>query len=433
MSRSLFFILSKPDRLDRVSPQYPVSANVSNIGTLSSEALSADGMTWSQAFPIVADQYGKVIVNVQTIRTGNQRNVFLFKNSDTWVENTAINDLGDIGEIGTRWMLIYDISNDCFHGYLYYNAEVAVYRRYEITRDGSNNITAITWTRGSSPNVVLIDTATSMAHPILLEHNGELVAILSISNSTNAQIIAMRVAVADAGTASNWTNIGFNSAGALATISAASYSVLASQVGNSDLDPSAIILSDGSIFLVYARNSAYYYRRVQYNGSSWNSLGAETLLFNIAISGTDTGYNLKRQLISKIIQIDTDVYFALPVWGSNVLGDTVRIVKVTSDGNVSTVDVYSANGIHSYAPTLDLSQDNGRLLVSYLKTNNGGTFVRMYDTNLVALSDEFLIYNTGDSDIPLLSSERINNKTLCVFRLAGTPPQDGIQAEITYG
>lgn len=434
MLKNLLYYFKKRRSIQNPSQhqEFPSSFTTSNINTTTANDLSSDGLTWSQAHPIVVDSHENMIIDGQRYNSGTTRNGFIIKNlGDAWHDNTAINDLSGFGEILVRRSFVLD-SNDIIHGYAYYNNEVVLYRRYTITRIG-NDIDTINWTRGTDPNLVFCETVSSYCHPVTLQYGNQIVCIVGLTNGGDSQIIAVRATNNNTDQLTDFTNIGFNSTNAIATWLTASYSTLMLDSTQAiDPNPSALVMSDGTIFVAYTQSTVYRFKKVTFNGSAWDTLGSEQTLSNIALAGTDTGYSLKSQLVSKPIQIGTSVFIAEAVWASNVLGDTVRLYKIASDNTVTAINVYSANGIHSYAPTFDISEDNGRILVSYLKTSNGGTYVRMYDTDLNPLMSEALAYNTNDSDIPLLSPQRIDNATMCLFRVAGSPPQIGKQIEIEY-
>lgn len=439
MLRRLLIEMRKPvRRLQSAAAQLFTSlANPSfqTINTTVSNSMSADGLTWSQAPGFLFDQYGNVIVNAQNTIP---RNVFIFNNGSSWTDNAGINDLSNIGEIGDRWSLVYDSARDCLHGGFTAGSEGYIYRRYTISRTG-NAITSINWTRGSSPNAQLDLNATAYSLPIILQYGNKIVALWSVRTGTGADVRAVMVDItsnADAGaTVSNWTHIGFSSTTTIGNAPVtASYSVIQTQSATADMDPSAKILSDGTLLVVYYKGGAtngYYARKCAWNGSGWDSPGTEFKLSDLKVAGTDTGYSLKEQLTSRIIEYNGKTYVIVAVWLSNASGDTVRLCEIDSANTVTTFDVYSAGGAHSYAPTFDITLINTRLIISYLKTSTAGTFARVFN-GLSPLSSEVLLTNSVASDIPLLSSQSFGNKLLVLFRKQGSPPQAGYYGTVDY-
>lgn len=436
--RNLFFQLRKPARaLQSAAAQLFTSlANptFSLTNTTITNALSADGFTWSQAPGFLFDQYGNAIVNAQNTIP---RNVFVFNNGSSWVDNTGINDLSNVGEIGDRWSLVYDSARDCFHGGFTAGSEGYIYRRYTISRTG-NAITSINWTRGSSPNAQLDANATAYALPIILQYGNKIIALWSVRTGTGTDVRATMVDItsnADAGaTVSNWTHIGFSSTTTIGNAPlTASYSIIQTQAATADMDPSAKVLSDGTLLVVYyksAGSGGYYARKCAWNGSGWNAPGTEFKLSDMQVAGTNTGYSLKRQLTTRIIEYNGKAYVAVAIWLSNASGDTVRLCEIDSANTVTTFDVYSSGGAHSYAPTVDITLINTRLIVAYLKTDNA-TYARVFN-GLSPLSSEVLLTNSIASDIPLLSSQSFNGKLLVLFRKQGSPPQAGYYGTVDY-
>lgn len=433
LARLLLLLRRSANSLISTVSSFTTFANPSfaQIDTTTSDDLSADGFTWAQAFPIVFDEFDNVIIDGQRYQSGNQRNGFIFKNNgDAWADNTAINDLSGFGEILTRRSFVYDQTNQLLHGYLYFNADVVVYRRYTISRSG-NDISAINWTRGVDPNLVFSATVTSYAHPIALLYGTQIIVLVSISSASAAQIIAVRANANNTDALTDFTNIGFNSTDALHPFLTASYSTIVNNAATGDLDPAALILNDGTLLVAYCRSGVYRFKRVSYNGTAWDTLGSEKTICNVQVAGTDTGYSLKRQLISKPVQIGSDVYVGIAVWKSNVLGDTVRIAKIASDDTVTFLDIYSANGAHSYAPTLDIAYLNNKLVATYLETTTEDTYGVVIGSDFTVLSTTKLV-DTVPSDIPLIASESLDGKMLVIFRRQGSQPQPGYYGTVEY-
>ena len=93
----------------------------------------------------------------------------------------------------------------------------------------------------------------------------------------------------------------------------------------------------------------------------------------ISNADTDSGYNLKYQLISQPV-LDTDndrFYISWSHWKDGTNGDTVSFAYLDNTNTPSSsVDVPSSLGTHSYAPTFDISYDSTQdlLYISYLES-----------------------------------------------------------------
>jgi hypothetical protein len=71
----------------------------------------------------------------------------------------------------------------------------------------------------------------------------------------------------------------------------------------------------------------------------------------------------------------------MATWKDNTSGDTWGFARIAdSTETVTLVDVYSAGGAHSYAPTGHLALDpaKGLLVVSYVKTTTQFAFVQAF-------------------------------------------------------
>jgi hypothetical protein len=357
--------------------------------------------------------------------------VFTFSNDSgaTWQDNTLINDLSDLGEIATRTAFVYDSTNDCLHGLLYYNTDVVVYRKYTLQYSGSS-ITGIAWTRGVDANTVLHSVGSvDFEHPIIFKVGTYVVCLWSTTGSTGANITAVRCDIGsnvNAGaTLANWLHVGISSTGAIGSNpDTPSYTVLATTAQTQNMYPSAIILANGDLAYIYKKTGSYYVRRATWNGNSWNALGTETKLCDIQVAGTDTGYSLKQQLITLPVEQSDNIYVAFPVWLSNVLGDTVRLCKIDSSNVATFYEVNSANGAHAYAPCTDIALIDTRIIISYLKTSKD-TYVRVFSGLTPLTAETLMVSNANPVDIPLLAQRKVNNKLLSLYRIEGTPPQIG--------
>lgn len=428
------FLLQLRNRISSLFTQLtnPIS---SLINTTVSNDLSADGLTWSQANPIIFDQYNNIIINAQR---ADGRRVFLYSNDNgtTWNDNDDINDFSNLGEIATRNSFCYDQVNQCLHGILHYNNEVVVYRKYGLVYSGTS-ITGITWTRGVDANTVLQSTsATGFEHVICLLVGSVVLALWSTTAGSGSNIIAVRCDIssnANAGaTLANWIHIGVSGTSVIGSVpDTPSYTVIDTTAITANMYPACILLDNGDLAFIYYKSTAYYIRRAIWNGSTWASLGTATLLCNLVIAGTDGGYTLKYQLITAPIEVNNKIYVGFPVWLSNVLGDTWRLAEIATDNSSTFYNVYSVNGSHAYAPTGDITYLDNRLITSYLKTNLD-TYIRVFN-GIVPVGDETLMDSTYEADIPLLTRQKVNNKLLSLYRIIGSPPQDGIKTFMDFG
>ena len=427
------------------SPQPPGAIEIGNpdiypFDTAMTAIMSADGLTWANQPTFVFDEFGNIIINVQR-SSGGTRNLYVYSNGDgldgTWVDNDDINDFGTIGEIGDRWSFVYDQANTSLHGVFTAESTGPIYRRYDITYSGQN-ITGILWDRATTEtNAVLDDGADLYSHPICLKHGSKIIAIYSIVSFAGlSEIRAVMVDISGdinaGGDVGNWTHIGFSSTSAMSVQpNTASFSVITSHASAGSFDQAAFIAANNDIVFVYYKNNNFYMRRAIWSGSNWGSLGSEVLLTNRALDGDDTGYGLKKQLITRPCEIDSKIYVAYPVWVDDTDGDGVILVEV--DGaSVNYYVVNVAGGAHTYAPTTDLTKRDDRLIISYLKSGGAGTFARVFD-GLTPAQDEVLLFDDFDADIPLLADQDTNaDQLLVMFRKVGSPPQPGYVGTIDY-
>ena len=135
-------------------------------------------------------------------------------------------------------------------------------------------------------------------------------------------------------------------------------------------------------------------------------------------------------------------------WKDDNAGDTVSVAYLDGNDTASEpIDVYSANGAHSYAPTLDIAFDTTfeQLYVAYVLSttngDNGSIEYKTYDGS--ALSGATRFYTSpggsagadGGADIPILYQSRSsNNRLLFAFRKNGAlPPTETNPHTINWG
>lgn len=439
----------------------------SNPGTGDADDCSADCLTWSQAPPWIIDKYGKFILNTQS-RTGPTTHfAFSNDNGSNWTQSAE-----GYGFL-TRASMAYDSIDDVLH--LVWSAtdtnDGIIYRRYSITRDGSNNITSIQ--RMDVGVNLQLDTSSSrnFDHPIAIWKNdgsahGSLVAIWAKSGTNLAEVRAsmrqLSMTNAD-GVAGNWVAVD----GTGDSFSTDPPAVEADKIYGSTTTGSSGVAAKirggegahkndlyffASIDISGGGTSAILAYRMAWNSGSSNWSGGTTSLGTVGqINQSGGGYNLKYQLISKPV-IDTTndrLYISWARWKNGGDGDTVSFASLDSSDNISSVtDVYSALGTHSYAPALDISYDNSgqQLYIAYITSTtngaNGSILYKTYDGS--TLSSATTYYTSpggvggadGSADIPLLMDDRLaaDDRIYMAFRVNGAlPPTDGNRHTIRIG
>jgi hypothetical protein len=431
----------------------------SNPGTADSDDCSADCLTWSQAPPWIVDKYGKFILNTQN-RTGPTTHfIFSNDNGSTWTQSAE-----GYGFL-TRASMAYDSTDDVLH--LIWSATDAndgiIYRRYSITRDGSNNISSIQ--RMDLGVNLQLDTSASRSfdHPIAIwkddgSAHGSLVAIWAKSGSNLAEVRASmrQLSMTDAdGVAGNWAALD----GTGDTFATDPPAVDADKIYGSTTTGSSGVAAkirggDGahkddlylfpSIDISGGGTSAVLAYRMAWSSGSSNWSGGTTSLGTVGqINQSGGGYSLKYQLISKPV-IDTTndrLYISWARWKDGGDGDTVSFAYLDSADTISSVtDVYSALGTHSYAPAMDISYDNTgqQLYVAYItSTTNGANGSILYKTfDGSSLSSSTTFYTSpggsagedGSADIPLMMDDRleVNDRIYMTFRVNGALPPTGV-------
>ncbi|HEX8923461.1 MAG TPA: fibronectin type III domain-containing protein, partial [Patescibacteria group bacterium] len=409
---------------------------------------SSDAINFSQGRVWTIDKYGKYIWLTQTIGPTNH---WAWSNNDgaNWTQ----------GQEGYGYLLrgsvAYDPQNDKLHViWAGLNSQDGIiYRRYGITRDLNNNITAIS--REDAPNINLqLDTSLSndLNLPVALwvndgSANGSLVAIWSKNGSNFSEIRGsmrkLSLTAAD-GAAGNWTALD-NSASTFAVDPpAVAANKIYATTANANAGFSAIIRGgtgarkdDLYVFVSQAGTSSVLAYRAVWNSISKDWRGGFQSPVTVGSMDNSSGYPYKQQLITKPVldSVNDRLYIGWARWKSALDGDTVSIAYLNSaDSPSATYDVYSALGTHSYAPTLDIAYDQllGRIYVSFIEsTTNGGNGHIDYEYfNGVSLSYPIRFYTSpgglggqdGSADIPIMYENRVNNKLLFAFRVNGALP-----------
>lgn len=430
-------------------PVYVVSGSLSTNPTLSSPTqaligttfgndLSADGMTWDAvngAFAI--DSFGKYVQYIQRYNGGTKLCYFIYSNDKgaTWVDNAGV--VGGEGFL-SRGAIVYDAGRDCFHGLIVTESPSAggiIYRRYTIARDGSNNITSIARVGGVS--LSMDDASQGNDFPTLIMTDANtLLAAWTARTALGGEIRGCKCDLTGnanaGGTDTNWVNIGVNSTTTIGSApTVGSYTIIFTQASAVFTYFALKQMASGDLGWFYHSGAApgqwRWRRSVRNAANSWNSLSSPVVVSNMQVAGTDTGYSLKNQLISELVEAGGVVFAAAPVWLSNAAGDTVRLFAISAADVVTVATVYSAGGAHSYAPTCALAYDatSGRLIVNYLKTVTSFPYLQTFDTTLAAQQAETAIETTVICDIPLLVFARDAGKLGFAYRKQGSPPQPG--------
>lgn len=445
---------------------HPISAEgtYANIGTADGADGSADAINFSQGKVWTIDQYGKYIWITQ-LRTGPTSHwAWSNDNGTNWTQGS------ESYSALVRGSVAYDSINDKLH--VIWSAtdsnDGIIYRRYGISRDGSNNITAIS--REDAGNVNLqIDTTSSrtLEQPAAIwlndgSTNGSLITVWTKRGTSMTEIRGsmrqLSLSAAD-GVAANWKAID----GTTDTFSTDPPAVEADKIYGSTTNGSAIasmIIRGGAsakkddLYVFVAENVGANSRMISYR-ASWNSgsknwsNGWQSPVVVGQLNNGGGGYNLKFQLLTQPVldSANDRLYIGWPRWKDNTSGDTNSIAYLnTSDTPSSTIDVYSANGTHSYAPTLDLSYDSTseKIYISYVESttngDNGSIDYKTYDGS--SLSSETRFYTSpggsaganGSADIPILYQGRQNGRLLFAFRVNGAlPPTGGSPHSIYWG
>lgn len=435
----------------------------SNLGTGDAADGSADAINFSQGRVWTIDQYGKYIWLTEN-RTGGHHWTWSNNLGTNWTQGSEEYDFL------TRGSVAYDSINDVLH--VIWAAtdsnDGIIYRRYSITRDGSNNITAISRVDSGTVNLQL-DTSASrnLEQPVALWINdgsadGILVAVWTKQggsiNEVRGSMRKLSMTGAD-GVAGNWAALdGTGDSFSTDPPAVAADKIFGDTTGS---NASSALVRGGSgarqndlyVFVQESddnsADSVLGYRAVWDSGDGdWG--GGWQSPVTVGPADMSSGYFLKEQLITKPVLDETNdrLYVGWARWKSGGDGDTVSFAYLnSSDSPSSTFDAYSALGTHSYAPTLDIAFDNtlGQLYVSYLESttngDNGSIDYKTFDGT--SLSTETRFYTSpggsagenGSADIPILYESRSsNNRLLFAFRVNGAlPPTAGDPHQIYWG
>lgn len=427
------------------------------IGTADGADGSADALNFSQGRVWTIDQYGKYI----WLTEGRNPQ----EHHWTWS-----NDLGANWTQGAqnypalnRGSVAYDSINDVLHVIWTGDDDNdgVIYRRYSITRDGSNNITAIARMDSGTINLQLDVTASrTLSSPVAIWLNdgsadGILIAVWSKHGTglTEIRSSMRRLSMSDAdGIAGNWVALdGTGDTFSTDGPAVAADKVYGSTTGGEMYTTAKIRGGSGArkddIYIFAAEDVSPNSRVLAYRGI-WDSVdkdwsgGFQAPVVMGQVNNGAGGNTLKFQLITKPVLDETNdrLYIGWPRWKAGGEGDTVSFAYLDSTDTASSVtDVYSANGTHSYAPTLDIAFDNTRqeLYVSYIESttngDNGSINYKVFDGT--TLGDAVRFYTSpggssgadGGADIPILYEQRTtNDRLLFAYRVNGALPPTGV-------
>lgn len=438
--------------------------NYFELGTPDSKNGSADAINFSQGRVWTIDRHDKYIWLTQA-RPPEHHWAWSNDLGATWTQGS------ESYQYLTRASVAYDPKNDKLHAiWAPINPPDGIlYRRYGITRDGSNNITAITQEDAENINLKLDSSESkTLAQPVAVwvddgSSNGLLVAIWEKYGEALTQVRAsMRQLslTSDDGVAANWAALD-GSADVFETDAPAVAAdiIYGSTIAGAAVPAATVRGGSGSrkddlyVFVaqtVAADTSISAFRGV-WNSSSKNwSGGWQAPVVVGQINSYGGGYSLKYELITKPVldPVNDRLWIGWARWKDATAGDTVSVAYLDSEDAASQViDVYSANGAHSYAPTIDIAFDAllETLYVAYVLSttngDNGSIEYKTYDGSTLSSASRF--YTTtggaaganGSADIPILYGARSSNDRLLVgFRKNGAlPPTDADPHTIYWG
>lgn len=415
---------------------------------------SPDAVTWSTGDPIIIDAYGKYIVPVQPNGDTNYKFAYSNDSGSTWTEQGGLTNPG-------RVTAVYDTVHDKIHVLNSGTSLGVSYRRFNIVRDSSYNITSIVV--DSTLTALTMDNLGSCSaydggDPVLLfKDNGtdqKLIAFWSVQKTCSGVTVtetrgSMRVLSNDAndGTAGNWAALnGSTDAGGATGPALVAYNKLYGYNGSHAFLQQSAMIRGGSgakandiYYFNVDESQVHGFRRLSWNSGSnnWSGTWTSRSLFGGAVNDSQ-GYNLKSELLSKPIYASGQdkVYVGIARWLDNTNGDTQSLYSVDSSDTMSLAsNVYSAGGAHCLYPTFDLMYDSNQNTVNFFYNISGvssvcgNVYYKTFDGTTLSSAIPFYTVANRSIDIPITYSSRYNDKILLFFRLnnatdAGTPPHD---------
>jgi hypothetical protein len=433
------------------------SATTVAQNTTATNDMAGDGYTWAPGGPLVVDQYGKLFAWAQRVNGGSIRHVPVVSGDAgaTWSEPTRTSFFDAAGEgFLIRGATVYDATHDRFHvcWVLTQTDGAVVYRCYTPTRDGSNNITGVTRTRGFQPEVGVAGMTFEAPVALWCADIGKLVIGWTAKTAAKAEYrLTMRTVSDDAGdtTGANWVapfneNAGAGATDTLASSGLVKYSCPAKSASSADIFLALCRKSAGAAShakdLCWVHVTGGNTGSLRFNRATWSAantdwrggLGAAiandtglTTVSAIKRAGTDAGYSLKFQLLSKLVEdtVNDKLWVSCSTWKDDTAGDTWSLWSVSAaDAASSAIDVYAAGSANTDAGrdmfvTGDVMFDatSGYAVVSYTNLPVHDTFLSTY-ANGVAVQTGFVAYSATPCDIPTLYDVRIAGKIGILFR-----------------
>lgn len=427
--------------------------------TAATNAGDADMLPWQTVPAAITDKYGKLIQLDRWLNTGSStkfhRPVVSNDGGTTWTEPTLSGFAAPGNNTDGEGVLVhyahdYDAVNDVWHVvYVLDQTDGAViHRQYEFTRDPTtHDITTVTRTRSIQLEVGV--GGLGYESPICLwipegGTYGTVVCGWTVNSLTKSEgRLTMRRVSHDAGdaTLANWLAPFNEASGVGATDSMGStglpkYSCFCKGAGTGQPFAGVLRKSTGAashakdLYILFSlRGGTFYANRAVWNaanndwrgglagGTSGGVVVADSgllTLTGIQRSGTDVGYALKYQLPCQPVEDTANdrVYFCVPTWKSDALGDTITVCYVdAADARSALVDVYSAGGAHSYAPTATIRWHAGqkRLVVAYIKTATQFAYVQTIAGTAID-QGETALFTAAPIDIPYLLPQDVGGK-----------------------
>lgn len=432
--------------------------------TTATNDLGADGYTWAQGTPLVVDEYGKLLAWAQKYAAGSPRHTLVVSgdNGATWSEpsHTGFGPTDNTAEwLLGRAAMAYDATNHLLHvcWVLSQANGSVIYRQYSFTRDGANNITGVTRVRSLQMEVGVSGMGFDFPVALWCADVGKLLIGWTASNgaaagTTKAEVrLTMRVVANAASDAvlANWVaplneNAGAGSTDSLGSTGLGKYSCIAKTV-NSGNPPCLALLRKPASAASHAKDLVFVYAEgpnsgsVYVNRATWSAANADwrtglasalandaglTTITGISRAGSDTGYSLKYQLVSKLAYDPTNdaLWVGFGTWKDNTDGDTWSIASINASDAATLIDVYKAgaantDGARDIFVTGDVSYDatSGLIVVAYTDLLRHDVYLATYQ-NGAAVQTGFVAYSATPCDIPTLYDTRINGKLALLFR-----------------
>jgi hypothetical protein len=398
-------------------------------GTPATDDLAADGYSWANARPLLLDRLGNRIALAQRYNGVDKYHTFVFANDDgVWRDSSLIERALERGTAA------YDPVRDLLH-VLWKGTSTADgirYLRYTIARDDRGGIATIA--PDEAVNLQLDRQTTGemrYEHPLLLwcddpafGPNGALVAAWSARNigegGPGNEVRAARCVLGDAGSAggqeADWTPVVAASTSTIGNPPQVAYTTLAANGGAGIMSPSIgrkrAGARAGDLYLAYhdgatteSPGGMWMLRRAGWSAAAgdWRGGLSDPVVLAPLELGVGSGYALKRQLGTAVVEDERGdrVFVGFPLWRGE-RGDTWAFAEVDGADRATVVEVYSAGGAHSYAPTGDIAYDAARrrLVVAYCTTGTQEVLVRLYDGRTAG--EATVAFHAAPADTPLL-------------------------------